>query len=162
EPVILRESSPSGDVAVVARNELEPASAVGDEQTEVRHHPVDAIEDDHFIDAVTVEIANHNLVVRLELPGARHAFDTAEAVPKTITVVTEELDRRAVMEQHVAAPAAEEETGMSATKVMVGLMVAGSFDRRVADWAILRRVAIHPAILDRPVNAGVQRPTAFK
>src|SRR5262249_32832720 len=129
EPVILRESSPSGDVSIIAGDKFEPAGAVRDEQTEIWHHPVDTIEDYHFVDAITVEVANDDLVIRLELPRARHSFDAAECVRKTNAVVTEELDRRAVMEQHVAAPTAEEKTGVHATKVMVGLMVAGSFDR---------------------------------
>src|SRR3989442_1371665 len=59
EPIIPGEPAPAGDVAVVARDELESAGAVGDEQTEIGHHPIDAIENGYFVDAVAIEVANH-------------------------------------------------------------------------------------------------------
>ncbi len=155
ELVVPGEAAPARDVPVVPGDQPQAVVAVGDEQTQVRDCPVDSVEDGDLVDAVAVEVADVDLVVRLELPRAGHPLNSAEPVRQSGSVGLEQLDGRPVVQQQVAAAAAVEAPGMGVAKVVAGLAVPGGLDGRVADRTVRGRVPFHPAVLDRPVDPGV-------
>jgi len=107
EPVV-RLKLPAGHRVVVARNELEAAVAVVDEQAQVLHHPVGAVEDDDLVLAVVVEIADEEAIARLELPGPGTRSTALNTRSSCEPFERNSIDRVAVVDEEIVAAVAIE------------------------------------------------------
>src|SRR5262249_33562639 len=67
-----------------------------------------------------------------------------------------------MVKEDVAQGATEKTSGVRISEMVLRLVIPVGLDRRVTDRAVLRAVALHPAVLNRAVDAGVDRSPSLK
>src|SRR5688500_13011690 len=92
---------PPAHGVVVPGDELEAIVAIIGKQAQILHCPVGAIVDRDFVLAVTVEIADEQLVAGLELPGSRHPIYSAENEIELGAIRAKEHDGVAIVHQQI-------------------------------------------------------------
>src|SRR5438067_1288640 len=154
EELVSSTELPAWHAAVVARNQVHLPGAIVGNQAQVGHDPVGAIEDEHLVLAVLVEVAGEEPVVRLKLPGTRHTLHSAEGNTQSRAVRSVGEDGVPVVNQAfaLAIPIEVARVGIDEGSTHLGVVLV--LHGRVADRTVWRRVGAHPAVDHRSIDAG--------
>ena len=109
-----------------------------------------------------VEVADEETITRLELPRPRDALHRAEHEIELRPIRAEQHDRIAVMHEQIVFSIPIEVAGVTIKEAVPADGMHERLELGVTHGTIRRRVAAHPAIDDRTIDAAVVVAAAFE